>query len=310
MDVHATEVMPWVRYEQAMASVDTNNLQSGLDTLFKEHPEFTNIYFYRVINDYYEPDTSAVNIYNIYRHSHIIKSLQDTIALVFSDVSAYEKLYADAFARMKKVLPNVTTPKIYTCLTELSTAAFLVTDDIMGVSLEMYLGSGSTYYDLDTWPRFVQRSMNKDNVIPNLLKNYIRNTQLPAVEPKTMLDHMLAQGKELYVLKHLLPSTMDTLLFDFSDQQLEFCQANEKQIWSFMLDQKLVYDTNYKNIQRYVMPAPTSPGMPEDAPGRAAIYIGFKIVETFMNRYPETTMKNLLENTNSQQILDAARYKP
>ena len=308
--VEAASVRPWVRFDRLLAEVDTNDVKRSIDKLTQEYPEFTTIYFLKVINDSYNPDTSFLKIYDMYRRSSLLRKISDTIPQVFPNLSAEEKSYADAFARLKKIIPQINTPTVYTCLTEFGVGAFSTSDNEMGLSLEMYLGTGNKYYNVDTWPMFVQRTMNRENMVPNLLKNYIRNSLLPAREPKTMLDHMIDQGKEVYILKHLIPESADTLVYDYSKSQLEFCKNNEKQMWSYFLSEKLVYDEQFRKIQKYVYPAPNSPGMPAEAPGRSSAYIGGRIIEAYMERHEKMDVKKLLANVNSQQILEEARYKP
>ena len=161
-----------------------------------------------------------------------------------------------------------------------------------------------------TWPIFIQRTMNRENMVPNLMKNYIRNSILPVFEPKTLLDNMIQQGKEIYILNHLIPAEQDTLVYDYSPSQLAFCRTNEKEIWSYFLAEKLVYSQDNKKIQKYVNPSPNSPGMPSDAPGRISAFIGSRIIEAYMERHENLDIKRLINNMNAQQILEEARYKP
>lgn len=309
-DVQAKEVNRWIRYDQLLAEIDTINTASDLIGLEKKYPDFTNIYFLRVINDSYNPDTSFTRIYNMYRKSPLIRIAQDTLPKLFNDLSKEEREFSDAFARLQTIIPDVQTPEVYTCLTEFGVGAFSTSDTEMGLSLEMYFGAGNKYYNVETWPMFVQRTMNRENMVPNLLKNFIRNSLLPQNEPKTMLDHMIVQGKEVYLLKHMIPEDRDTLIYDYSKAQLEFCKQNEKQMWSYFLSEKLIYSDQYKKIQKYVLPAPNSPGMPAEAPGRSSAYLGGRIIESYVERNKGIDIRKLLANTNSQQILENARYKP
>ncbi|HNB62786.1 MAG TPA: hypothetical protein PLC60_09340, partial [Saprospiraceae bacterium] len=87
-------------------------------------------------------------------------------------------------------------------------------------------------------------------------------------------------------------------------------RENEKSMWSFFLSEKLVYNSHLKEIQKYIDPAPTSPGMPPASPGRTTAYIGGQILEAYMKRHPEISVKDMIRNTNAQKILEDAKYKP
>jgi len=56
--------------------------------------------------------------------------------------------------------------------------------------------------------------------------------------------------------------------------------------------------------------SPNSPGMPSDAPGRTANWTGWQIVKAYMKRNPKITLSQLIEETDAQQILTKAKYKP
>lgn len=306
----AVKADPWIRYEQLLSGIDTVNPSSGLHTLVNAHQEFSLVYFLRVINDSYNPDTSFVRIFDLYTKSPVIRELKDTLPKVFGGLRAEEKSYAEAFARLNTLLPGTITPRVYTCLTEFGVGVFSTSDTIMGLSLDMYLGSANKYYNTETWPMYIQRTMNRENIVPNLLKNYIRNSVLPQVEPRTLLDNMIQQGKEVYLLKRLIRPEQDTLIYDYSKEQLQFCSDNEKQMWAYFLAEKLIYNDQYKKIQKFITPAPSSPGMPPAAPGRTSAYLGGQIIEAYMDRHPQTDVRTMLANTNSQKILEDARYRP
>ena len=50
--------------------------------------------------------------------------------------------------------------------------------------------------------------------------------------------------------------------------------------------------------------------MPKDSPGRIAYYIGWEIVNDYMENNPRLTLEALMQNTESQEILQQSGYKP
>ncbi|HMW40677.1 MAG TPA: hypothetical protein PLC76_09200 [Saprospiraceae bacterium] len=310
LTVKDVPVKSWVRYEKMLDNVDTLSPEAGLRELELKYPEFTTIYFLRVINDSYNPDTNYAKIFGMYRKSPVLLDLQKNFIPQFNALDKEEKEYSESFERLRQLLPGIKTPDVFTCLTEFGISVFSTSDTVMGISLEMYLGKGNKYYSTEIWPMYIQRSMNRDNIVSNLLKNYIRNSILPQKEPGTLLEHMIQQGKEVYLLRRLIKPEKDTLIYDYSADQLEFCRENEKSMWSFFLSEKLVYNSHLKEIQKYIDPAPTSPGMPPASPGRTTAYIGGQILEAYMKRHPEISVKDMIRNTNAQKILEDAKYKP
>ena len=125
-----------------------------------------------------------------------------------------------------------------------------------------------------------------------------------------MLDIMIHNGKMLYLLDLLLPHKPDHIKLGYTPEQTAWCEANEFNIWSHFLREDLLYSTERKDIRKLVDHSPSSPGMPEQAPGRTANWLGWQIVKSYMKRHPDTSVATLLALKDAQQLMDQARYKP
>lgn len=65
---------------------------------------------------------------------------------------------------------------------------------------------------------------------------------------------------------------------------MDWVRNNELEIWSFFTEQNLIYETNVNRINKYINPSPDSPGMPADAPGQTANYIGYQMITAYMEK--------------------------
>jgi uncharacterized protein YjaZ len=103
----------------------------------------------------------------------------------------------------------------------------------------------------------------------------------------------------------------DTVLLEYTGEQMDWLRSNEKEMWSFYFKNDWFYTTDQYIIKRLVNPAPNSMAlkMPAAAPGRTANYLGYRIVKSYLKRFPETTVEELL-NTDAQKILEASKFKP
>jgi hypothetical protein len=81
-------------------------------------------------------------------------------------------------------------------------------------------------------------------------------------------------------------------------------------MWAHFLKEELLYSTDFQKFRKLVDYSPSSPGMPPEAPGRTANYMGLKIVEAYMRRYPDLGLQGLTELQDAQYILEQSRYKP
>ena len=50
--------------------------------------------------------------------------------------------------------------------------------------------------------------------------------------------------------------------------------------------------------------------MPPESPGNTGSWLGWKIVQKFMQENPTYTLKSLMQETDAQKILTLSKYKP
>ena len=91
---------------------------------------------------------------------------------------------------------------------------------------------------------------------------------------------------------------------------MQWCAEYEPRIWAHLVDQELLYTTEYMNINKWINQAPFVAGIPKDSPGRLGQWVGWQIVRKYMQEKPETTLIQLITNQDSQYILAQSKYKP
>jgi hypothetical protein len=107
-----------------------------------------------------------------------------------------------------------------------------------------------------------------------------------------------------------LPETADSILVGFSQGQLEFCLENEFLMWNSVVQNQKLYTKDPRIISKFMNDAPFSPGMPAESPGKAAIWLGWRIVESFLERNP-TELSNLFSpRWTPEALLQKSGYKP
>ena len=214
-----------------------------------------------------------------------------------------------AFKYARHYFPEQPTPTIVTYPSELTLGAFTYGDSLLGIGLDFYLGEGFSAYDPTIVPRYLQRSMNKDHVASRAIEAWV--SQVLGESPGTrMLDRMLHNGKLLYIKERLLPHVADTAVLGFSESQLTWLRDNELEMWAHYLDKELLYETNSSLIGKHVGPSPSAPGMPPEAPGGNANWVGMRIIEQYVERHPDVTLPQLVKLRDSQQLLSESKYKP
>src|SRR4030095_3734969 len=109
-----------------------------------------------------------------------------------------------------------------------------------------------------------------------------------------LIEQMVDKGKRLYVLDRLLPFTPDTLKLGYTQNQLKGCLSNEGAIWNFFVENNLLYETDPMKIKAYRNDGPTTPELGDQSPGFICLFTGRQIVKSYMEKFPNTRLQDLL----------------
>ena len=108
----------------------------------------------------------------------------------------------------------------------------------------------------------------------------------------------------------LLPEAPDTLKWGYTKEKLEWCKKNEKEVWLYMVDQKLLFSSSRKEIIQFIDDGPFTSAFGNQSADRTGQWIGYQILNSYLNHHPQVTLPELMHNNNYQQILNESKYKP
>lgn len=304
------------RFDKKVFEIDTLNLEESYSNLLKQHPKITDLYFKRLLGFRFDNlDTFYNNIGELLKADKI-KSLQQKVDQAYKNDGDIRKDLKEASRFLKHYFPQYQVPNFYTFITEFAYQTIIFPDgekDGIGLGLDMYLMPELDYKEIDpkdpVFSDYLTRTYNRDHIARKAMELVV--IDLIGESPgKRMIDQMIHNGKKCYILEQLLPTHPDTVITEYSNQDLNWLRNNELQIWDFFLEKKLMYETNHLKVNKYLNPSPHSPGMPQEAPGRTATFIGWQIVKAYMRKHPNTTLSELIALRDSQKLMELAKYKP
>ena len=303
------------RFEKDLFAIDTNQVEPQLTQLEAAYPDFSQIYFQHILGSKDEqiaPNGHASYVAGFLKHP-AVRKLYDTCMIVYPNLEKVEQQYTQAFKYFKYYFPEKPTPDVTTFISEYGMGAFIYKETSLGVGLDLFLGNDYPYFQYNpsnpAFSDYLTRTFDKDHLVAKSLHPLVEDV-LGEPSGNRLLDLMIYYGKKLYILDHLLPQAPDSILFEVTQEQVEWLQDNELEMWSYFLQEELLYSSNLQDIRKYFDYSPNSPGMPQEAPGRTANWLGWKIVEKYMERYPDTSMEELVAMENAQKFMEKARYKP
>ncbi|CCG54272.1 Gliding motility lipoprotein precursor GldB [Flavobacterium indicum GPTSA100-9 = DSM 17447] len=212
-------------------------------------------------------------------------------------------------SRIKHYFPEEKSPRVITLINEvLLDKKALYTNDFIFISLDCYLGSKHPFYDV--FAEYQKQNLTKDQILPDLVTNFGFRKVVPS-QDKTLLGEMIYFGKIQYLKDLLLPTTADNVKIGYTTTQYKWCQENEAQIWSYLIENKLLYDNNIKNYQRFIEEAPFTKfyeAIDKESPGRVGQWVGWQIVKSYMENN-DTPVDKLLK-MEPLEIFNNSKYKP
>ena len=268
----------------------------SLHTLKKEYPFLFPSQF---------PDTTWTNKL---KDKYFI-ALNNEVEKKFANTSALEDQIEMLVSRVKYYFPEEKTPRVITLVNEvILDKKALYTNDFIFISLDTYLGKSHEFYDV--FAAYQKQNLESNQILPDLVTNFAFRKILPS-QDKTLISEMIYFGKLHYLKDLLIPESKDYEKIGYTPQQYKWCEENEAQMWSYLIEKKLLYDNNIKNYQRFIEEAPFTKFYEEidrESPGRIGQWIGWQIVRSYMENN-NVTIDQLLK-TEPIEIFNNSKYKP
>jgi len=81
-------------------------------------------------------------------------------------------------------------------------------------------------------------------------------------------------------------------------------------MWQYLVENNLLFSTDQLTIRKLTGEAPFTSYFTKESPGRAAVWIGFRIIESFMKNSRGLSVEQMMNVKDYQQILEKAKYSP
>lgn len=309
IDSYATPVAVEIeRFDVAVATADTSDMYRSVVQLYNDYPVFMPLFVDQILE--VEP-TDTVYVAELMRNflcDSIYRDVNDYTLETFSNLDSIEGELSKAFGRLRYFYPQITIPELYLFVSGFNRQV-LFTDDILALGSDMYLGADYPLYEEVTY-RYMHYGMRPACVPVDMVSVVLfRNFRQPLTNPN-LLDEMLYRGKMMYFLSVLFPDAAPNEIMNYTPEQWDWCDYFERRIWSTILDSKDLFATDNLTITKYVNDGPFTGPVSQDSPGRLGTWVGWRIVDSFMEHNPEVCMQELLQMTDSQELLEMSDYRP
>ncbi len=297
------------RLEKDLFTANLDSLHRLIPDMQEKYGRFFELYNTGVINIGASNSRSYPSNLRAFLNNYDMNQTYDKIVEVHSSMEAAEKKLQEGFSYYRHYFPEKTIPAVYTYLGGFN-QSIVVADSILAIGLDKYLGRDCKFYDKLGWADYRQQDMHPAQIPTDCMRAWGKSEWPFTDSTDNLLSNMLYRGKLLYFTKSMLPHEHDTLVTSFSKKELRWCRQNEAQIWKYLIDHKLLYSTDYMTINKMINPAPFTSGFPQSSPGQAINWLGWKIIEAYMEEKSSTTLPALMKDQNYQRMLNASKYNP
>lgn len=239
----------------------------------------------------------------------LLRELYGEVKKKYPNNAAFEDNLEQLFKRIQVYYPGYKTPKVITLISEVDKdAKAIYTDSLVLLSLDTYLGKDHRFYE--GFPKYMRQGFEPSQMMPDLVSSFSQGKIAPPTD-RTLLAQMIYFGKELYMKDMLLPDVSDAAKIEYTDEQLQWCKENESEMWKYFINNKLLYDTDVKLMQRFVAVGPYSKFYLEidnESPGRVGQWLGWQIVRSYMENN-DVSMQKMMA-MDAKEIFDNSKYKP
>ncbi|GAB3365374.1 hypothetical protein GCM10027566_35950 [Arachidicoccus ginsenosidivorans] len=286
-------------FERDFFGLDTNKLEQGLDSLKTKYGYFYNDFLYNIAA-FSMDDGELKGQINAFLRSN--KEVYDSVDYYIPHLNRQIKEIENAFKRAKIYFPGLDLPtKVITYIGPIDGYGSFVSKSGLCIGLQQFFGSKFSGYIKQA--DYLESLFGKqrlqqfapDYIAPNAIMSWI-NREFPDKAGHFTLGEKLAEeGRKVYLLKALLPDLTDSAIFGYSESQTKWCHNNSIIIKRYFEQKSLLQTKNPEKIVAYLSDNLRPSDLPKEFPDNIGKYLGFIMVQDFMDDHKNTTLPVLME---------------
>lgn len=297
------------RFDQDLFEMDQDSMDFAIDKLYKEYGDFFDVFNVHVISIGQASSRRYSSFLSMFINDPTNREVYEYTNEVFASTADIESQLSDGFSHYLYHYPDSLPPRVVAYVSRFNQGLFTV-ESFVGVGLDQYLGSSCDYYHQMGTPLYLARKKEPARLAVDVMTAWA--TQLYPYNDSldNVLSRMIYHGQLAWFVGAMYPEADEALIAGFTEDQMKWCRNNEKQMWTHLVEEKLLFSNDPMNIRKLVEDAPYTRFYTSESPGRAAVWQGWQIVEAFADRNPKLSVHQLMSQRNYQELLRLSRYNP
>jgi hypothetical protein len=289
----------FARFDEAFFTTDTGNFDEELDLLALDFPEF------------FSGGRNPV-FWKAQRMDELQMELFLKSQKVFREFDELNKNLNFSVKHFYYFFPNTPKIKFYAYISNLDLEyPILYADSVCFVALDLYLGPAQPYYQ--HLPQYIAFYRQPAFLIRDIIYEILK-AEVHSLKPGgTLLDAMIWHGKLLYATSRMMPQSEEKIIVQYSPDQIDFCQQNERSMWAYFIENNYLFSTSQDLQNRFIELAPFSKFRMEfdrETPGMVGRWLGLQIVKAYAESNPDLSLAEIIAEGDTRKILKLSGYKP
>lgn len=297
-----------VRYDRMVEDyVETGNI-SLWQRMNTEFPLETQTLVENVLRIGLVDDEGIEDSLRAYYSDSTLCRVRADVTRQFENMSYVEKKLGSAFSKLAKEVEGFTIPKVYAQNSAFN-ESIVVGDSLIGISLDKYLGADYPLYRLFFYGN--QRvTMGPDRIVQDCLSFYLNHVCHKSLKHGTkprLINCMIHQGKINWVVARLTNSRLLNIAA-VQPATKQWYKLNERHAWERLNQEKLLQSTDSALIHSVMYSNDAHPFFNDTHSRGVGLWIGMRIIDSYMKHHPSVTLGQLLQETDYERILNEAQY--
>lgn len=296
------------RFDKDLILLDSTNSTTNIKSLYQKYPQFLPTYTSEILNVESSNAQAISRLIYKYNTDTTFSNVNKKVIEQFNDISDIEKSVSDSYTYIHHYFPGVKLPEVYFYVSGFNRSV-MMTESFIAFGTDLYLGSDYPLYK-DISYDYLLTNMRRECLATDIVSTTLFRMFTLDSSKDRLLDNMIFRGKVMYLLSVFMPNEKPEDLMGYTTDQWKWCKTYEKEIWGSVLDHKDLFSTNSLLINKYLNDAPFTAPVSQDSPGRLGTWLGWQIVESYMNKNTNVDLKGLMDENNFQKILEESGFRP
>lgn len=296
------------RFEQQLFSMSPDSLPIGFPKLVSQNTAFTSVFCEYIIGIGPTDHPNIISYLNQFIEDPVIREVFDQTNTLYQSFDEPSVEIAKAINEFNQLIRQNPISRITTFISGFN-QSFVTLDHQIAIGLDNYLGSDSRFYRQLGLPEYIIQYRNPDQIVPDAVRAWITSELQTEDAPKNLLSKMISEGLIYFAATKVLPERYHNPLFRYTDEQWEWCLANEKAIWTFLIDQELLFSTDQLMIRRLTEEAPFTREFGNESPPRIGSWMGYRILEQ-LTKKKKWSIDQIRSVQDPESLLAQSGYRP